>query len=83
MIELMSSTDILSNRTWNWNKTVIEFCARIGTALHLPFNTERLLKLTENYVVSTKKLRVTLGIKNMPVSAQEGFIKTLKSFEKT
>jgi len=83
MIELISSSDFIPNRTWNWNKTVIEFCAGIGTALHLPFNTERLLKLTENYVVSTKKLRTALGIQNMPVSAQEGFIKTLKSFEKT
>ena len=49
--------------------------------MHLPLNTERLQKLTENYVVSTKKLRTALGIKNMPVSAQEGLIKTLKSFE--
>jgi len=83
LIALIASTTGNPNRTWNWNKTVIEFCARIGTVLHLPFNTERLLKLTENYVVSTKKLKTALGIKNMPVSAQGGFIKTLKSFEKT
>jgi len=82
LIALIASTTGNPNKTWNWNKTVIEFCARIGTALHLPFNTERLLKLTENYVVSTKKLRTALGIQNMPVSAREGFIKTLKSFEK-
>ena len=81
LIALIAATTGNPNRTWKWNKTVIEFCARIGSVLHLPFNSERLLKLTENYVVSTKKLRTALGIKNMPVSAQEGLIKTLKSFE--
>jgi len=48
--------------------------------LHLPLNTERLHKLTENYVVSNKKIKQAVGIKNMPVTAHEGLTKTLKSF---
>ena len=56
-------------------------CAGIGTLLHLPLNTERLRKLTENYVVSNAKIKAALGIDKMPVTAKEGLIKTIKSFE--
>ena len=70
------------NRIWKCNKTLIELIAKIGIFLNLPFNTERLQKLTENNVVSNYKLKNALGIKNMPVNATEGFIKTIKSFEK-
>ena len=70
-----------SNRTWNWNKQLIQLVAKLGSALHLPLNTERLQKLTENYVVSNAKLKKALEIDKMPVSAKTGFTKTLKSFE--
>jgi len=82
LIALMSKTMNKRNRTWKWNKSLIELCARAGTILHLPLNTERLNKLTENYVVSNDKLKKALGINKMPVSAKNGFIKTIKSFEK-
>ena len=59
----------------------MEGCAGIGTLLHLPLNTERLRKLTENYVVSNDKIKRALGIDKMPVTAKEGLIKTIKSFE--
>jgi nucleoside-diphosphate-sugar epimerase len=55
--------------------------AAICGALHLPLNKERLRKLTENYVVSNQKIKSALGIKKMPVSAQEGIKKTLESFK--
>ena len=63
------------------NKGLMEGCAGIGTLLHLPLNTERLRKLTENYVVSNDKIKRALGIDKMPVTAKEGLIKTIKSFE--
>ena len=66
---------------WKMNKRVMEGCARLGTLLHLPLNTERLRKLTENYVVSNEKIKKALGIEKMPVTAKEGLIKTIKSFE--
>ena len=59
---------------WKMNKGFMEGCAGLGTLLHLPLNTERLRKLTENYVVSNAK---------MPVTAKEGLIKTIRSFEET
>ena len=47
---------------------------------NLPLNTERLQKLTENYVVSNAKIKAALGIDKMPVKAEEGIVKTIKSF---
>ena len=67
---------------WKVNKEVMESCAGIGTLLHLPLSTERLRKLTENYVVSNAKIKSALGINKMPVTAKEGLIKTIRSFEK-
>ena len=66
---------------WKMNKGLMEGCAGIGTLLHLPLNTERLRKLTENYVVSNDKIKRALGIDKMLVTAKEGLIKTIKSFE--
>lgn len=68
---------------WRLNKGLMEGCAGLGTLLHLPLNTERLRKLTENYVVSNEKIKKALGIEKMPVTAKEGLLKTIKSFELT
>ena len=46
--------------------------AEIGGVLHLPLNPERLRKLTENYIVSNRELKLALGIDRMPVDAKEG-----------
>lgn len=67
---------------WKMNKRMMERCAGLGTLLHLPLNTERLHKLTENYVVSNAKIKAALGINKMPVRAEEGIKKTIKSFLK-
>lgn len=69
------------NMTWKWNKSLVSMIAKTGTALRLPLNTERLQKLTENYVVSNAKIKMALGIEKMPVSASEGLLKTIKSFQ--
>lgn len=68
---------------WKMNKGLMEGCAGLGTLLHLPLNTERLRKLTENYVVSNAKIKAALGIDKMPVTAKEGLMKTIRSFEET
>ena len=62
------------------NRKMMEGCAGLGTLLHLPLNTERLRKLTENYVVSNEKIKAALGIERMPVRAADGIMKTIKSF---
>ena len=81
LIALMAKILGMPNRTWNWNTSLIQFCAKIGTTLHLPLNTERLQKLTENYVVSNAKLKQALGITSMPVRAEDGLKKTVNSFQ--
>ena len=68
-------------RIWKMNKRFMEACAGRGTLLHLPLNTERLRKLTENYVVSNAKIKAALGIDKLPVTAKEGLMKTIRSFE--
>lgn len=65
---------------WKMNRKMMEGCAGLGTLLHLPLNTERLRKLTENYVVSNEKIKAALGIEQMPVRAANGIMKTIKSF---
>ncbi|WP_294590969.1 NAD-dependent epimerase/dehydratase family protein [uncultured Bacteroides sp.] len=65
---------------WKMNKGIMEGCAGLGTLLHLPLNMERLRKLTENYVVSNTKIKAALGIEKMPVRAEEGIMRTIKSF---
>ena len=65
---------------WKMNRKMMEGCAGLGTLLHLPLNTERLRKLTENYVVSNEKIKAALGIEWMPVRAADGILKTIRSF---
>ena len=65
---------------WKLNKRMMEGCAGVGTLLHLPLNTERLHKLTENYVVSNAKIKTALAIEKMPIRAEEGIVKTIRSF---
>jgi nucleoside-diphosphate-sugar epimerase len=55
--------------------------AKLGSVLRLPLTEERLNKLTENYVVSNKKIMAVLK-KELPVSAQTGLADTIKSFSK-
>ncbi len=81
LITIMAKTMKKPIRIWKWNKKIIQFIARVGTVLHLPLNSERLHKLTENYVVSNVKLKNALGIDKMLVNAEDGFVKTIKSFE--
>ena len=66
---------------WHLPKGMMTSLARLGDVLHLPLNSERITKLTENYVVSNDKLKKALGIENMPVRAHEGLELTIKSFE--
>ena len=67
---------------WRISKGLINFGAKTGDILHLPLNSFRLQKLTENYVVSNAKLKNALGIDKMPVDPIDGLTLTIKSFEK-
>lgn len=68
------------SRIWRLPRGLMKMTARIGDILGLSLNTERLVKLTENYVVSNAKLIASLG-SPLPISARNGMLKTIKSFE--
>jgi nucleoside-diphosphate-sugar epimerase len=71
----------LEPRLWKIPESFIRFAATAGDKLNLPLNTERLKKLTEDYVVANQKIKEALG-KELPVTAREGLRKTILSFNK-
>lgn len=81
LIEVMCRAMGKRSHIWNTPKGIIKVIAKLGDILHLPLNTFRLDKLTENYVVSNSKLKKALGIVQMPVRACDGLIKTIRSFQ--
>jgi nucleoside-diphosphate-sugar epimerase len=81
LIKLINQVANKNVPIWNLPKPLIKIIAIIGDFLHLPINTERIGKLTENYIVSNQKIKNALGEK-LPTSTQDGLIKTIKSFEK-
>ena len=80
LIETMCEVMGKNAHIWRMNRKFMEGCAGLGTLLHLPLNTERLRKLTENYVVSNAKIKKALDIEKMPFTAKEGLVKTIRSF---
>ena len=81
LIEVMCGAMGRKSRIWRINKGLMEGCAKIGDVLHLPLNTDRLNKLTENYVASNNKIKRALGVDHLPVTAKDGLTKTIRSFE--
>lgn len=77
IIEMISEELGRRPKILNIPKPVIQFVAKLGNKLPLPLNEERLQKLTENYLVSNKKLASEIG-KPLPVSAREGMRKTIE-----
>ena len=53
--------------------------AKIGDYCYLPLNTERLNKLTENYIVSNSKIKNIIN-KPLPFTISQGLIKTFETF---
>ena len=62
-------------------KIVIQKVANLGDKFNLPLDSERLQKLTESYVVSNAKIKQALNIDSVPVSAEQGLLQTIKSFQ--
>lgn len=81
LIQIISTTLGKKPKLWNINANFIKSAVKIGDVLPLPLNSERLKKLTESYVVSNEKIKSTLGINKLPLSAEEGLIKTIQSFK--
>jgi nucleoside-diphosphate-sugar epimerase len=81
LIKLIAKASDRSPRLWKINPVLIRTIAKLGDTLKLPLTSERLNKLTENYIVDNSKIKNAFG-KEFPVQAKEGIIKTIKSFRK-
>ena len=82
LIEVICSALGKKAHIWRIPRGLMNGFAKIGDVLHLPLNTQRMQKLTENYVVSNTKIKAALGMKEMPVRAKDGLKETIKSFAK-
>ncbi|MFV8346801.1 NAD-dependent epimerase/dehydratase family protein [Flavobacterium sp. ZB4P13] len=81
LIRLLEVSLNKKSSIWSIPVSWIRGVAKLGDVLHLPLNSERLQKLTENYVVSNQKIVEVIG-KSLPVTAKEGLLKTFVSFRK-
>ncbi|WP_420552533.1 NAD-dependent epimerase/dehydratase family protein [Tenacibaculum aiptasiae] len=64
---------------FNTPKFIINLLGKIGNIIPFPISTEKIHKLTSNYVVSNKKIKQAIG-KKMPLAVEEGIQLTIKSF---
>lgn len=80
LIQLLGTTLGKKTIIFNISSSWIRRIAKFGDYLHLPLNSERLQKLTENYVVSNQKIVDTIG-KSLPVNTKEGLLRTFESFK--
>jgi len=79
LINLIGESQSKKAHIWNTPQPLIKLISKMGDMLRLPLNTERLCKLTETYIVSNNKI-ITAINKPLPLSAKEGLMKTLNSF---
>jgi nucleoside-diphosphate-sugar epimerase len=79
LIEIIAEADHRQSKIWHIPEVFIESMAKIGDALHLPFNTELLQKLTESYVVDNAKIKQLLN-SELPIKARDGLLRTIRSF---
>ena len=80
LIEVICSALGKKAHIWRIPRGLMNGLAKIGDVLNLPLNSQRMQKLTENYVVSNAKIKAALGMKEMPVRAKDGLRETIKSF---
>ncbi len=79
LIQLIAEELNQPARLWRLPVSLIRTFAYIGDWLHLPLDTKRLEKLTENYIVDNQKL-LTILKKELPFDTKEGLKKTIRSF---
>lgn len=80
LVKIIAEASGKKEKLWPVSKELVSGIAKLGDRIKLPLNSERLKKLTETYVVSNQKIKTALKIENLPLSAEEGLIKTIKSF---
>lgn len=82
LVKIIANASGKKEKLWKISPGIISAVAKCGDLLKLPLNSERLKKLTESYVVDNSKIKRSLQISMLPVSAAEGLAKTIESFWK-
>lgn len=80
VVTLLAEAQNRSPRLLHIPQNIIRVVAKIGDKLRLPLTTERLQKLTENFVVSNDKIKSVLK-RDLPLSTREGILRTAHSFK--
>lgn len=80
LIQLLGTTLVKKCYIFNIPSSWIRKIAKFGDYLHFPLNSERLQKLTENYVVSNQKIVLAIG-KPLPIDTKTGLLQTFESFK--
>jgi nucleoside-diphosphate-sugar epimerase len=81
MVKIIAATIGKQARLFAIPQSALKILAKVGDKMNLPINSERLKKLTENYIVSNQKIKDAIGINFFPISAREGLKKTIESFK--
>ena len=79
LVQIISEVLNIPIRILKIPKLFVRFLAKVGDFLPIPLNSERLLKLTEDFEVSNLKIKNAIQ-KELPLSAREGIKKTVASF---
>ncbi|MBQ9693479.1 MAG: NAD-dependent epimerase/dehydratase family protein [Kiritimatiellae bacterium] len=81
IIQMMASVQGRKAHLWRIPKAIMRWCSKVGDLFHLPLNSERLHKLTEDSLLDNTLLKKHLNWDTMPIDAINGMFKTLQSFK--
>lgn len=79
LIKLIADSKGKTAIIWKIPKIYFYFIIKICDIFHLPLNSERLEKLTENFVVSNEKIKKAIN-KELPLTTRQGLELTFKTF---
>jgi nucleoside-diphosphate-sugar epimerase len=79
LVQVISEVLCIPSRILRLPKIFVWLAAKVGDVIPIPINSESLLKLTENYQVSNRKITNAIQ-KKLPLSSMEGIQKTVASF---
>ena len=81
IVEMIYQSMGKKSRIINVPQKIIQKVAAVGDILGLPLNSERLLKLTESYIVSNEKIKKALSVRSLPTTSKVGMAHTIESFK--
>lgn len=81
IVSILAEAEGKKARVWKVSPVLLRLLAGIGDRIHLPLTTERLNKLTEDYIVSNDKIKKAIQI-SLPLATKEGLRITAASFKK-